>query len=205
MEQVTDWKNWLKGLVAALVNGFASGIVLVVAEPSHFNLDDGFGLLVKTSTVLGLVGAANYLKKSPLPGTTFSVVLLALLLGFSSACVTAGGRHRIVVGVVTAHEVLSAVQDTALAMKCGAPSALPEPNCIGPEKNKVIHSKLAVAFQYDKEAALLVKSVPVGRPAPSAVVELMGKVTTLVNQIIADLPSGDSRTGALVTAVGGAR
>lgn len=204
MDQVTDWKNWLKGLIATLVNGFASGVVLVVAAPETFNLDQGWAKLWQTSALLGLLGMANYLKKSPLPGVTASLLVLALLLP-STGCVSAGGRHRIVVGVVTAHEVLSTVQDTALMMKCGVPTALPEPNCLGPEKNKAVHGMLAEAFGYDKEAALLVKSVPVGSPAPSQVVELMSKVTSLVNKIIAALPSGDTRTEALVTNLGGAR
>ena len=207
MKDMTDWTNWVKGAIATVINGFASGVVLIVAAPETFNLEAGFGKLWKTSAIFAVFGLANYLKKSPLPGVDASklaALFLAVALA-SGGCVTAGGRHRIVVGVVTAHEVLSTVQDTALMMKCGAPSALPEPNCLGPEKNKAVHGMLAEAFTYDKEAALLVKSVPVGSPAPSQVVELMSKVTSLVNKIIAALPSGDTRTDALVTNLGGAR
>lgn len=62
-----NWKHWLAGLIAATVNGFASGVVLVVVDPSEFNLTTGFPKLAMTSAVLGLLGAANYLKQSPIP------------------------------------------------------------------------------------------------------------------------------------------
>ena len=60
-------RQWVRGLVAAVVNGFASGVVLIVADPLDFNLHDGLSKLLTTSAVLGLLGAANYLKQSPVP------------------------------------------------------------------------------------------------------------------------------------------
>jgi hypothetical protein len=60
-------KGWLRGLVAAVVNGFASGVVLIVADPLDFNLNDGLSKLLTTSAVLGILGAANFLKQSPIP------------------------------------------------------------------------------------------------------------------------------------------
>jgi hypothetical protein len=68
MEQVKDWRFWLNGLIAAIVNGAASGVVLIIAEPQHFNLQAGLPKLASTSALLGLLGAANYLKNSPVPG-----------------------------------------------------------------------------------------------------------------------------------------
>lgn len=64
---MTNWRTWLHGLVAAVVNGFASGVVLIIAEPEHFNIHAGAEKLFWTSVVLGLLGAANYLKQHPLP------------------------------------------------------------------------------------------------------------------------------------------
>lgn len=58
---------WLRGLIETAVSGVASGIVLVIAEPEHFNLQEGFEKLFWTSIVLGLVNVANYLRQSPLP------------------------------------------------------------------------------------------------------------------------------------------
>ena len=60
-------RQWLRGLVSASVNGCASGTVLVIAEPEHFNLQDGLPKLLTTSLVLGLLGMANYLKQAPVP------------------------------------------------------------------------------------------------------------------------------------------
>lgn len=59
-------KAWLRGLVAATINGAASGVVLVIAEPTHFNIYEGRGKLITTSCVLGILGMANYLKQSPI-------------------------------------------------------------------------------------------------------------------------------------------
>lgn len=75
-----NWKHWLYGLIAAIVNGFASGIVLVIVDPAVFNLQAGLPKLLSTAAVLGLFGAAGYLKQSPLPpdpwdGTTDRRVL----------------------------------------------------------------------------------------------------------------------------------
>lgn len=67
MIEFMNWQHWLKGLIAAIVNGFASGVVLIVAVPDKFNLEQGFPLLLKTSAVFAILGAANYLKQSPVP------------------------------------------------------------------------------------------------------------------------------------------
>lgn len=60
-------RRWVHGLVAAVINGCASGVVLVIADPIDFNIWTGREKLISTSLVLGLLSAANYLKTSPLP------------------------------------------------------------------------------------------------------------------------------------------
>lgn len=60
-------KQWLHGLGATVINGFASGVVLCIAEPQHFNIWDGRNKLLTVSLVMGIFGAANYLKQAPLP------------------------------------------------------------------------------------------------------------------------------------------
>lgn len=67
MERILDWNNWFYGLVATAVNGFFSGVVLVIADPAEFNIYDGREKLIMTSLVMGVWGAANYLKSNPLP------------------------------------------------------------------------------------------------------------------------------------------
>lgn len=66
-EQFRTWRFWLRGLMAAAINGAASGVVLVIAEPEHFNIYDGREKLLMTSMVLGLLAAANFLKEHPIP------------------------------------------------------------------------------------------------------------------------------------------
>lgn len=60
-------KRWIHGLIAAIINGAASGVVVCVADPMKFNFGDGLKPLLSVSAILGILGAANYLKQSPLP------------------------------------------------------------------------------------------------------------------------------------------
>lgn len=64
---MTGWRYWLKGLVAAIVNGSASGVVLIIADPMTFNLFEGKQKLLSTSALLGILAAANFLKTHPVP------------------------------------------------------------------------------------------------------------------------------------------
>lgn len=59
--------NWAKGLAAAFITGAANAVVLLVADPATFNLTDGLGKVGLVALVSGIVGAAAYLKQSPLP------------------------------------------------------------------------------------------------------------------------------------------
>ncbi len=60
-------RRWARGIAATVINGFASGVVLIVADPATFNLYEGRSKLTMTSTVFALIGLANYLKEHPLP------------------------------------------------------------------------------------------------------------------------------------------
>ena len=64
---MTGWRYWVAGVTASLVNGFASGVVLVIADPMDFNLSTGLQKLLSTSALLGILGAANFLKQHPIP------------------------------------------------------------------------------------------------------------------------------------------
>lgn len=74
-------KPWFRGLIAALVSGGASGIINALAaigiDPSHFNFAGGLGNTLKLAIVgliiNGILGAALYLKQSPLPANTGGV------------------------------------------------------------------------------------------------------------------------------------
>lgn len=60
-------RTWLHGLAATFVNGVASGIILIVVDPKAFNVQAQWKQLLSASLLLGVLGAANYLKASPLP------------------------------------------------------------------------------------------------------------------------------------------
>ena len=64
-----QWKAWLKGLIAAIINGLASAAVAAIVDPVSFNpLQPGamrnFLILL---AVAGAFGMFSYLKQSPIP------------------------------------------------------------------------------------------------------------------------------------------
>ncbi len=63
------WKLWLKGLVAAALSSASNTVVVLVADPHHFNPAEVGGLrkLAAVVAVSAVVGVALYLKQSPLP------------------------------------------------------------------------------------------------------------------------------------------
>jgi hypothetical protein len=64
-----NWRIWLKGLFAAIVSSSANSISVLIADPHHFNpgVAGGFKNLGVVALVSAIVGAALYLKQSPVP------------------------------------------------------------------------------------------------------------------------------------------
>ena len=66
---------WVKGLLAASIAGAANGVLTGFAavgiDPSHFNLQAGLrptlSIAGVSAIMSALIGAAAYLKQSPLP------------------------------------------------------------------------------------------------------------------------------------------
>ncbi|MGH9377174.1 MAG: hypothetical protein ACRD1I_00110 [Terriglobia bacterium] len=64
-----NWKLWFKGLIAAVISSAANSISVLVADPQHFNPGAAGGIrnLGIVALVSAIVGAALYLKQSPVP------------------------------------------------------------------------------------------------------------------------------------------
>lgn len=58
---------WKHGLYSGIILGIAHSITPVVIDPKTFNLTDGFKSLITLIIASGVMGAATYLMKSPLP------------------------------------------------------------------------------------------------------------------------------------------
>lgn len=197
-------QKWGYGLLSTVINGVASGVVLIVVDPVSFNVFEGWQKLLTASLLLGLLGAANYLKASPLPN--YGVVLLPLLLlgGLSAGC-GARGVHIAAVSVATAHTTLAVTQDTALKVKCGEPTAPAAPACLSTVKpaadkdspNAAVHRVLAKAFELDGKVATAVRDWPVGAPMPLEVPTYLAQITQLVKQVVDALPASAFKTQLL--------
>ena len=83
-------------------------------------------------------------------------IWLRFVVMLCAGCASLGSaRHQATVSVVSAHAVLSAVQDDEMALVCGRPTAPPAPACVSAETNRVIATKLVTAFDYDGRVAAL--------------------------------------------------
>ena len=67
MANMTNATIWIKGLVAAIIGGVSNTVVLMIADPLNFNLNEGFNRLLTVAATSAIVSAAAYLKQSPIP------------------------------------------------------------------------------------------------------------------------------------------
>lgn len=58
---------WIRGFISAVVSGIAVSIGAMVTSPAEFNFETGSRKLLTVAVVSGIVGAANYLRQSPIP------------------------------------------------------------------------------------------------------------------------------------------
>lgn len=61
------WRTWLHGLLGAFIQSGATAVSVIAIDPAKFNLNEGLANLGKLALVSGIVGAALYLKSSPVP------------------------------------------------------------------------------------------------------------------------------------------
>lgn len=61
------WRTWLHGLIGAFIQSGATAVSAMTIDPQKFNLNEGLSSLGKLVIVSGIIGAALYLKSSPVP------------------------------------------------------------------------------------------------------------------------------------------
>lgn len=62
-----NWRMWVRGLAAAVVNSVASAGVVAIVDPSDFNLTSGLPKLGSVCGGAAIMGFFLYLKQHPLP------------------------------------------------------------------------------------------------------------------------------------------
>jgi hypothetical protein len=185
-----DWtsaKTWAYGLLATIINGFASGIVLIVADPAVFNLQEGWQKLLTTSALLGLLGAANYLKQHPLPDGKLPVWLLPVLLAVgltSSACATTQVQTARKVSV-DIHATLAAVQDAEAALY--ASGVVPAWTA---EKHRAFNAQLVIALKAGRAFNEAVRMAPEAPAAQANLATISTQVAQLAAILVDVLPPG---------------
>jgi len=127
------------------------------------------------------------------------VSLLALVAG---GCGVKGARHITTVSAVTAHAVLTAIDDTERLLVCAAPGAPAAPACIDMGRHKDISAKLATAFEADAKAARAIRDWPAGTAPPQTLGEYIAVIQTAIDYVLTHLPDGAIKA-KLVTVIGG--
>jgi hypothetical protein len=130
------------------------------------------------------------------------LLALGLAAGGLSSCASLGSpRHRAAISVVSADAILSAIQDSEMALVCGRSTAPAPPRCVPHERHQEISAKLVTAFQYDRRIAELVRALPAGESSPD-VATLVGQIRALVDAVLALIPESAQRR-TLVASIGG--
>ena len=58
---------WIYTLASTVIGAVAGAIPVVIVDPEHFNIHEGWEKLTLVMTVSGLLALGNYLKEHPLP------------------------------------------------------------------------------------------------------------------------------------------
>lgn len=61
------WREWFKGLIAAIVGGTCTTITVAIVDPLTFNLQTGIGNLLTVMAVSAIFNGAFFLKDHPVP------------------------------------------------------------------------------------------------------------------------------------------
>jgi hypothetical protein len=128
--------------------------------------------------------------------------LLLVLAFVSSGCAMHGARHTATVSVVTAHAILSAVQDGERLLVCGSATAPAAPACVTPETHRKIAGELVTAFDLDGQVLRLVRALPPGTLSPADVPSLLGQIMAIIDRVFALIPASPHKA-ALVQKIGG--
>ena len=63
-----SWKSWIRGLIGAFIQSAATSVSVMIVDPDTFNIQEGLANVGIIALVSGIVGAALFLQKKPLPG-----------------------------------------------------------------------------------------------------------------------------------------
>jgi hypothetical protein len=143
---------------------------------------------------------AHNLKAAGSSPARATILAISLFLGgcalFLSDCALHGPRHVSTVSLVSAHAVLSAVQDTEMLLVCDRPAAPPAGQCVPLEQHRQISAQLARAFALETAAAQLVRVLPDGSVAPTPQAsEAMAEVSRVLAQVLGMIPESAAKHG----------
>jgi hypothetical protein len=128
------------------------------------------------------------------------LVPVLLVLALIGGCAVKA-RHIATVSVVSAHSVLSVIQDSEILLVCGRSGAPAAPLCVPIDKHRQISILLEKAFSLEKDIAGLTRAVQPDQPLPPQIPGLLSQLSTLIGDVLALIPesSGKAALSARIT------
>lgn len=118
--------------------------------------------------------------------TTMAMVLFAMV----AACgCSARTYHLSTLSVVSAESTAALIQDEADANVCGKPTALAAPKCLTRDQRKAIAPSISEAFDLIGQTAQTIKTMGPGATLGAVVIANLARITSLLNAVLAHLPS----------------
>lgn len=127
--------------------------------------------------------------------------LLVAVLALPGCALHTGPRHTATVSIVSAHAVLTTIDDAEMKLVCGRAGAPQAPYCIPVSKHQQISAMLKQAYDLEISIAGVIRAIPDGSPLPADVMAMTVQVGALINQIMLMLPEGKPKE-ALVQRIG---
>lgn len=209
---MTATQKWIYGLVSTLVNGVASGVVLIIVSPETFNFSEGWRKLLAASAALGLMGMANYLKSSPLPKwdeetNTMSKGGFLIVASLTGALALSGCGGKPVTLVAQAGQGLSG----AIVQAQHATKALTDGAVLSPAQALVVQRRLGAAADAMVPLPDLLLAIDAAAQAGqsdeariTAALAILHAVGVQLDDVIGGLPVGET-AGQVLKAVSEAR
>lgn len=117
-----------------------------------------------------------------------TVCLVWWSLGLYSCATSGTARHNATVSIVSAHSVLTIIDDTEMKMVCGKVTAPDPPYCVPIETHRMISEQLAKAYGIEVHVARLVRDLPANSPTPAEAARMTVQIGQIVQEILALLP-----------------
>lgn len=123
------------------------------------------------------------------------LILAVLPVFLLASCASLGSaRKQGTKSYLVVHAGLVAISEAEPRLVCGRATAAPAPACIPLDVHHTISAKIEQAALTDKAANALLMDLPASDPQPAEVTRLLVDLSQVINEVMAMIPSGPTKT-----------